>query len=200
MRYFVMTFLCVLLLAGCATVEYYYSLSNVEGPQGRDVGKSVVLEDRLMYEDELLRVKFIPGMRSIGVEVTNKTEEPISIIWEDTSYTDPLGKQHDVINAEAKIKRGEALPPTVIPPGRRVADAILPADYVIWKSSGVKCCETIMPDPGAMVTCPLKGVSPRELVGKSIKITLPVQKGNVRYKYSFIIEITGLKERVEQVE
>ena len=92
--------------------------------------------DRLMYEDAFVQITFTISKRQIAFLLRNKTDNPISIDWNQVSYIDLSGGSHKVMHEGVKyITRSESQPPSIIPPTANLKDIVFPIDYVSYSSS-----------------------------------------------------------------
>ena len=62
----------------------------------------------------------------ILVRVENRSSEPISVIWEESSYIDVNQRTHPVVPASSAAVGGR-LPSSVLPPGTRLEELLTPA-------------------------------------------------------------------------
>ncbi len=85
--------LLVLLIAGCAELQ--------EATREHTIRMiKPTTSDELRFDDENIRVRFTVTQRQIYFTLWNKTQEPISIIWDEVIFRDPEGKTHWVLNNE----------------------------------------------------------------------------------------------------
>ena len=117
---------------------YDIALTSVERPADAKerYGEYVIVassaEDttRYRYEDELVRISWLPTPYDIRFVLENKTDHSIKIVWDEAAFTDQTGVSHRVIHSGTKIAdRFSSQPPTVVPRKSRISDLIYPADY-----------------------------------------------------------------------
>lgn len=92
--------------------------------------------DQLIYDDPFIQIAFVVTKRRIGLALRNKTDNPISIDWNQVSYIDTAGSSHKVMHEGVKyITRSEPQSPSLIPPTANLKDIGFPIDYVSCSSS-----------------------------------------------------------------
>ena len=97
-----------------------YTIEMVK-PQSTDV---------LTYESRSIKIFFAFG-NHIVFKLTNKTDGPIEILRDQASFVDANSRAHRIVHEGVRyIERDKSLPPTVIPPGALITDAIIPSDYI----------------------------------------------------------------------
>lgn len=146
------------------------------------------------YEDSLITILFSPSAELYDFTLLNRTDEPMYINWEETSFIkgDVAGP---VINKEVDYY-DKLLPmkPTLIPPKRKRVDKIIPIENIV------------IDDFGARLEVPLSKTSfkTREQVDSYLKstenhvvyLTLETSTGPVAYQFTFsdVGEITSYQE------
>jgi hypothetical protein len=106
-------------LSGCSTPYHFRYQSTIVASEGSPAG----------IDDERLRIRVVPTAEAGILELTvvNKGVQPVTIVWSQTRYIDPLGQVRPAINAEAtgffaspawpaagtRIAPGEALQATI---------------------------------------------------------------------------------------
>ncbi len=143
----------------------------------------------LAFEDENLKIAFAVSRKAIGFSLTNKTDVPLKIDWNQLSYVDADGKSHTVFHKGVAYKdREAALPPSVIPPTATLEDMVLPSDYSQWNDVG-----------GGFHTSDLlpQAANASAYVGKTLSVFMPVELNNAvkNYLFSFKITQAQVKER-----
>ena len=91
--------------------------------------------DGLFYADLFVEITFAISKSQIGFVLRNKTDNPISLDWNQVSYIDITGDSHKVMHEGVKyISRSESQPASVIPPTAKLTDIVFPIDYVHYSS------------------------------------------------------------------
>lgn len=86
-----------------------------------------------------LRVAYTPDIAESGnsFEFVNKSNKPIKIIWDESSFVHPGGDSEKVFHSGVKLKnRSGSQPPSIIPPGAKLTDVVIPASKVEFKDYG----------------------------------------------------------------
>jgi hypothetical protein len=92
--------------------------------------------EQLIYDDLFIQIAFVVTKRQIGFVLKNKTDNPISIDWNQVSYIDIAGSSHKVMHEGVKyVTRSEPQSPSLIPPTANLKDIVFPIDYVSYSSS-----------------------------------------------------------------
>ena len=92
--------------------------------------------DQLIYDDPFIQMAFVVTKRQIGFVLKNKTDNPITIDWNQVSYIDIAGSSHKVMHEGVKyITRSEPQSPSLVPPTANLKDIVFPIDYVSYSSS-----------------------------------------------------------------
>lgn len=87
-------------------------------------------------EDKNLLITYKPDIVEAGISLQfkNKTEKPVKIIWDESSYISPDNKSQKIFHSGVKIiDRTNSQPPTLIPPQGAADDTIVPTDSVSWE-------------------------------------------------------------------
>jgi len=94
------------------------------------------VSDKLVFEDDSIRVAFAVVESQIQFSMQNRTELPIEINWDQSAFIDFTGQAHRVIHAGIKWNdREKPQAPTTVPPTARISDIVYPADYAEWSGS-----------------------------------------------------------------
>jgi hypothetical protein len=108
--------------------------------------------DKLTYNDAnlLINFGFEAERRDITLNVLNKSEQVIKLIWDESVFIDMVGQssrmmQNDVLT----INKDGIQPPAVIPSGRRLTSRVHPASNVKEGAKGFYLTSLI---PGLFVT------------------------------------------------
>jgi|SRR3989344_826908 len=87
------------------------------------------------YEDKLIQIKASHESEML-LEIKNKSENKIKIIWDDCLFVDPLGTSHKVISSNTRyLARNESQPPTTILPETTFQDIISNVDNIFFEGS-----------------------------------------------------------------
>jgi len=137
------------------------------------------ISDAMQFEDESLIVQFQRTSTAIAFAIQNKLGSVVRIDWNQAAYVDVTGLSHAVTHQGVRYSDAAAQkPPTVIPPGARIEDMVLPADNVIMGSG-----DWII---GDLFPLGAKGIP---YVGKEVSIYLPMEIGGKVVDYVFAFRI-----------
>lgn len=150
------------LCGGCATKRPGLSLS-----EAKPVGS---LEDKV-YQDDRIRVEFNEVDYNLNLVLTNKTGNPVRILWNDASFVDEFGVSHRVMHASQGLSEpNQTQQATAIAPGAKLRDGLSPIDYAKWSRRGAKQEREML--------------SKRSL-GKKVGLLLPVEFTDGKRDYFF---------------
>lgn len=208
--------LCLLFifLFGCTAplkhyLQYDIVLEEVKGPvdqkettQEQHITTAEMEGFQYMFEDEMIRISWLPTPVELRFFMENKTNHSLKILWNEAAYICDKGKTHQVMHAGVKyIDRNEPQLPTVLEGKRAVEDFVYPIDYVSYSSDG--WIERPIMGAGWSVK-PLfpylkSGGNPQEFlinakrnIGKTMKILLPIQSEDKTHYYTFTFKVNDV--------
>lgn len=211
---------------GCApfipppSYKAYYdiSLSEVERPlkakerYGEQKIEKMQEEgsQKYYFEDEMVKIVWIPTSSEIDFLLTNKTDHSIKIIWDEAAYVDENGVSHRVLHSGTKlVDRNNPQAPTVVVRKGSATDMIYPADYVSFASRSW-IYRPLLPNhtddwiynlnagytgenlPNKL----LKDAN--SIVGKTIQVLLPLQIEDVVNEYIFTLKVNSVEVKVKE--
>jgi hypothetical protein len=156
-----------------ASKESYKYIFSMVKP--RENPANVHWDDEMQIDFELNRIAF-------GFTLRNKTDNPMMINWDQVAYVDPLGETHKVMHQGVRfIQRDQPMPPSMIPPGAKLTDVLVPTDYVSYESGryGGWTAREMYPKPE-------QGVQFR---GKTFSIFMPLTINDKVKNYNFVFSI-----------
>ena len=120
-----------------AKAAYDISLVSVEkSTGGKKLGQQrieAVIEagiSKFSFEDETVRIKWLPSPYDIVFVLNNKTYRPVRIVWDEARFIDERGLSHRLIHSGAGYEdRNASHPPTVVAARGTLEDFLHPADY-----------------------------------------------------------------------
>ena len=188
-----MLFLAVT-LASCRSYDIYEDiykvrLREVEQPENvkEQYSKSKITifaeenETKNSYEDDFIKIIWLPALTEFGFTLENKSDNSIKIIWDEAVYIDEDNSSLKVIHSGVKYVDGEkAQPLTVIAKKTKINDLVTPVDNIYYVNGGWD-------------KRPLFSV--QKSAGKTVKILLPIQIQETinEYIFSFKIDHTKIK-------
>lgn len=73
-------------------------------------------------------------LNGITLTLKNQLDQPIEILWNETSIVMPDGTSEKIIHSGVKyIDRGKEMPNTAIPPGAKIDDKLIPIENVEYR-------------------------------------------------------------------
>ena len=131
---------------------------------------------RLSFEDEFIKASFDLDRKKISLSLLNHSGKPLKIDWDQASYIDPAGQSHKCLHAQST---------TFVPPGVKIKDLIIPADYPYFQNT-----ERSGPQQRQMEFLPEAGKKQAAAYkGKFLSVLLPVEENGVVKKYLFTFKI-----------
>jgi hypothetical protein len=112
----------------------------------------------------------------IAFSLQNKGTEPIRIDWDKVSFVNPDGVASRVMHSGVRfIERDRPQPPTIVPPGARITDELLPTNRVQYGRGW-----DVVP------LLPTKG---HAVCGESFSVFMPLEVGHREENNSFVFRI-----------
>ncbi len=177
-------------------IAYEISLEKVERPAeakkryGEQKVFKIEEEDfKYAFEDEMIKIAWLPSAVKIAFIIENKTDYSIRIIWDEAAYVDENGESHRIMHSGVRyINRDSPKPPSVIVRRGKLTDVIIPSDYVISGPSG---WEEKPLFPNKQVGGDVQELLSKaeKYIGKTIQILLPIQIENTTNDYIFIFKV-----------
>lgn len=87
------------------------------------------------FEDKNISFTYTPVTfgSSIPVVFVNKSDRPIKIIWDETTFINSNGQSEKVIHEGVRIaERNASMTPSLIPPKASLSDSITPISRISW--------------------------------------------------------------------
>ena len=193
----------LIFLMNCATTKYqgFYNLNlkEVEVPQNVEekYGKSKIvnLEEegntKYSYEDDLIKIVWLPLSDKFAFTLANKTSYTIKIIWDEAVYVDNNNSIGRIMHSGVKyVDRNNSQIPSIIIKNGIIDDAIIPTDNIYYQSGQYG---------GGWKVNPIfknKADSQEELnilskknIGKEVKIVLPLKIQETINEYIFTFKV-----------
>ena len=208
-----------ILFSSCVYETYYYEvitytpiytieLAQVERPVAAKerYGKQKItrVEEegtaKYSFEDEMVRIVWLPTDFEISFALTNKTDHSIKIIWDEAAYVGIDGISERVIHAGVKYTdRNNSQPPTVVIRKGTVTDLIIPSDNIYYVSGRYGGWEELplLPDVKAPNVEELKSKA-EKYIGKTIQVLLPLQIEDIVNEYIFIFEVQNVEAKLNK--
>lgn len=139
----------------------------------------------LSYEDAFITINFTVANEELDFTLSNKTQEPQTINWDEVSFIDLSGTAHRVLHLGVKlIDRDKPQSPTVIPPGARINDLIAPSDAVRFSSLIRDWQRDPLLPPSQLIV---------NYKGKTFGVFMPILVNGKKTNYTFTIRIDDVQ-------
>ena len=166
--------------------NYYYTLSKVIKPANKSIryGKteertSDGLFSQYFYEDNIMPILIMGGKKQFEFSLTNKMTNSIKIVWDEASLVDENNMVSKVVHKGVKyINAQDAQPATTIPGGASISELIAPTSRIKYSDGWYQ----------QSIVSSNKSNDPN-VVGKTIKILLPIEVNGVINEYVFCFTI-----------
>lgn len=200
MRKLIFTILLASMLTSCVTYQGYYNvgLQEVERPKNATerFGESKIInfeeegKTKYSYEDELIKIVWLPLSTQFAFTLLNKSDNSIKIIWDEAVYVDVNGSSGRVMHSGIKyIDRSNPQPPTVVVKKAKVDDIVVPTGNVYYMSAQYGGWTTLPLFPNQASTQENLNFLTQQYVGKTVKILLPLQIQETINEYIFSFKV-----------
>ena len=198
MRKLIFTLFLATMLTSCATYQGFYdiSLQEVERPKNpkERYGESKIIKfkeegkTKYSYEDELIKIVWVPLLTEFVFALENKSDNSIKIIWDEAAYVDENGYSGRVVHSGVKYKdRNNSQPPTVVVKNSKVDDMVVPTHNIYYENVGGWQIKPLFPNQ-ATNQQELNALA-QKYIGKTVKILLPLQIQETVNEYIFTFKI-----------
>ena len=138
----------------------------------------------LRFTDDFIEVQFTITSSTIALQLTNKTDNPIKIDWNNVAYVDTLRNSHKVVAKGTRyIERDKPQQPATVPPNARLQDRIHPSDLVEYLPNLRKWHEKPL-FPG--------GAAAETYKDQSFSVFMPLEINGTIKNYNFVFRIDGV--------
>ena len=174
--------------------SYSIELVSVEFPQGIEEGKTDPLTST--YEDSLIKINWKYAVSQIGFDLLNKSDESLKIIWDDAAFISTENESSRVFHKGVKYTdRENSQSPTTIYKGTSLSDLISPTTYTTFVSGqyGGWRSLPLYKTPASVWSSKVEYLP--ELLGQTLKVALPIKKGNTTFEYLFIFKTVFIEKK-----
>lgn len=181
------------------TIVYDISLHAVERPADakRRYGEQTIttIEEegiqKYFFEDEMVKILWLPTASDINFTLTNKTNHSIKIIWDEAAFVDEEGHSHRIIHSGVKfIDKNNPQPPSVIVRNATISDLILSADNIHYAEGWRK--EPIFQTKVFDTTQSIEQKA-KTYIGKTYQVLLPLEIEGVTNEYIFTFQVDSIE-------
>jgi hypothetical protein len=177
---------------------YKVGLQEVESPKNsrEQFGETKVVNfqdkgvTKYSYEDNLIKIVWLPLKTQFSFSLNNKSEHSMKIIWDEAVYVNENGSSQKVFHSGVKYtERNNMQPPTTIIKGAKIDDLVIPTEnvyYISGQYGGWR--ESPLFKSSAMTAKELDDLKSL-YVGKVVKISLPIKIEETTNEYLFTFKI-----------
>jgi len=192
-------------ISSCAfyRVDYDISLyevrrsSNTEGEQREQ--KVIEFEEHgkveYIFKDEMIQIIWRPTSSQFYFSLTNKTDQPIQLIWDKARYINENRTRSPIIHSGLQYKdRYYSQRSTKIVENSTISDFIFPADnvyYVGEKFGGWR--ELPLFTNLSVISAEELADKAEKNIGKTVQVILPIETKNIINEYIFSFKIHDFK-------
>jgi len=188
------------MLTSCMTYQGFYNvgLQEVERPENAEerYGESKIInfeeegKTKYSYEDELIKIVWLPLSTQFAFTLENKSDNSIKIIWDEAVYVDENGSSGRVMHSGIKyVDRSNPQPLTVVVKKANVDDMVVPTDNIYYISGKYGGWQTTPLFPNRATSQEELNALTQKYVGKTVKILLPLQIQETVNEYIFSFKV-----------
>lgn len=86
-----------------------------------------------VFSDKLLRLVAIPDAEGLRIELFNKSQEPIRVLWDSAVFVDLAGRAHRVVHPVGFVRdRHAPQAPSVVVQQSLLKDKLVPVDHISY--------------------------------------------------------------------
>lgn len=202
--YLLMGIIVLSVLMGCASVQAQYDieLQEVERPaQAKErYGEQRIATtqeagvNKYVFEDEMVKVLWLPTTDAVHFSLINKTSHSIKIIWDEAAYVDISGSSHRVMHYGVKyIDRNNPQPPTIVVRNGSIEDLVFPTENVYYSSGKYGGWRELPLFPSSGYSADELNSKIEPYRNKSFQVLLPLQIEDVVNEYIFVFNIKNIQ-------
>ncbi|MCF8363445.1 MAG: hypothetical protein K9G70_12575 [Prolixibacteraceae bacterium] len=189
----------------CMMYKGYYDmgLQEVERPENAEEqygeSKIVTLEEdgksKISYEDELIKIVWLPLTTQFSFNLKNKTDHSIKIIWDEAVYVNENGSSGRVMHAGVKYTdRNNPQPPTIVVKNANIDDIIVPTDNIYYVSGQYGGWRTKPLLPNKANTEEELNTLTQNYIDKTVQVVLPIEIEDTVNEYIFKFKVDDFKK------
>jgi hypothetical protein len=188
-RWWLCYLLTVLSLSGCGAAYHFRYHYTLVSPPGAIEG----------LEDDQLRIQLSPDPAGgiMEITVTNKSVQPLVIVWEQTHYMDPLGRRRQATETgmrwffrftdDTHIAPGEVLRTRVQPGGPQTYNPFTVSRTASGEVALSSTPATLFPTAGDQAAVG------KNYQGQEFRFVLSLRRGTEAMQYPFTFRITEVE-------
>ncbi|MCX6143310.1 MAG: hypothetical protein NTZ35_08825 [Ignavibacteriales bacterium] len=206
---------CYTLRATYYSADYNISLYRVERPekatQRYGSQKVDILSGtskyKFSFEDDLVKILWMPGSSQIAFSLQNKTDHSIKIPWDEAAFVDENGGSHRVMHSGVKYTdRENPQAPSIVVRKGMIEDIVFPTDHVHWNERNWEEDPLLLDSdyhsnysPGTYPTFKAFANAVKSNVGKTYQVLLPLQIEDVINDYIFSFKVENVQAKQDSI-
>jgi hypothetical protein len=164
---------------------------------------------KFYFEDETVRIKWLPSPYDVVFMLNNKTDGPMIIVWNEARFVDAKSARQRLIHSGAGYEdRNNSHPPTVVAARGALEDFVHPADYFQREEGygGSSNKEQGYWKRAPFLPAQIKGTAAElrakaePFIGKTFQVILPLQTGDLQNEYICTFKINKVAVTEEKRE
>ena len=146
-------------------------------------------------EDQLIKIIWLSPERRLPFVLTNKSEQRISLLWEEAAFIDVLHQNHRVIHAGLRAGNSEdSQLPSTVSSNNQLADFLAPAETApLGRSSNTS--PPLFPCTKGEYCDQALALAQK---GLTYQVLLPLQAGSDTFRYLFTFQVTSVEFRCDR--
>lgn len=173
---------------------YSLQLFAVEAP--KDINSSKVDSLTSTYEDSLIKINWQYAVSQLGFDLTNKSDQTLKLVWDDVAYINAENESGKVFHKGIKyIDRENSQAPSSIYKNTTLSDLVSPTSYTYYVSGQYGGWRSSPLIPTMAAAFSKKVEYKPELLGKIIRVALPLKTEEKTYEYVFIFKSIFLEKK-----
>lgn len=175
--------------------SYSIHLVSVESP--KDIQLGALDSITSTYEDAIIKINWQYSVSQIGFDLTNKSEQTIKLIWDEAAYISTENVTERIFHKGIKyIDRENSQPPSSIYKNTTLSDLVSPTSYTHFVSGqyGGWVSSPLIPTMAAGMFSKKVEYKP-ELLGKTLRVVLPLKMEDKTLEYVFVFKTIFLEKK-----
>jgi len=202
LKSFTLALVCIFVFACSMLTQHYLhydiNLAEVERPaEAKErygepkISKTEEEGYKFMFEDEMIKILWLPSDSRLNFFLTNKTAHSIKIMWDEAAYVAENGSSHRVIHKGVKYAQvDDPQPPSVVVRRGTLSEIVIPTSAIYysdgWQERYLLPSAQMGGDPQVFLN------ENKKFIGKNIQVLLPIQIEGITNDYIFIFEINDV--------
>ena len=143
------------------------------------------------YEDSNIKIVWQYAGSQIGFELTNKLDKTIKVLWDEAAFISVSNETEKIFHKGIKyIDRENSQSPTAIYKGTTLSDLFSPTSYTSYTSGQYGGWNSRPLIPAVTSRWNGKAAFDESLVGRTLKVVLPIKVDEETLEYMFSFRTT----------